>query len=199
MSISNRYERTCRAAARGSALLAACLVMSAPLAAQVQQPGPDVGDVAMTPLNDLGIANKDIPDILLRAVIDPYARKGMVTCNSMVAEIGRLDEVLGEDYDAYAQGKGGFDVGRLAQGVVGSIIPFRGVVREVTGAASKDREMAAAITAGMVRRGYLKGWGQQRGCKVPARPRDRPAPEPETEAETQQQTPRAETPEAGTE
>lgn len=199
MSISNRYERTCRAAARGSAVLAACLVMSAPLAAQVQQPSPNVEDIANTPLSDLNINTKDIPDILLRAVADPYSREGMVTCNSMAAEIGRLDEVLGEDYDAYAQGKGGFDVGRLAQGVVGAIIPFRGVVREVTGAAGKERDLRAAMTAGMVRRGYLKGWGQQRGCKVPARPRVRPAPEPETEAETQQQTPRAETPEAGTE
>lgn len=177
----------------GAALLAAGLVAGAPLAAQVQQPSPNVEDIASTPLRDLGITNKDIPDILVRALADPYAREGLPTCNSIAAEVGRLDEVLGEDYDAYAKGKGGLDVGRIAQGVVGAIIPFRGVVREVTGAANKDREMTAAMTAGMVRRGFLKGMGQQRGCKVPARPRVRPAPEPETE------TPETEAPEAGEE
>lgn len=160
---------------------AAAILSTAPLAAQVQPDRPNVGDVAMTPLNDLGITNKDIPEILLRAVFDPYLMEHMHTCNSMTAEIMKLDEVLGDDYDAYAEGKGGIDVGRAAQGLVGSIIPFRGLVREVSGAASKDREMQAAITAGMVRRGFLKGVGQERGCEVPARPRERPDPEPENE------------------
>lgn len=154
---------------------------AAPLAAQAQPDRPDVGDVAMTPLNDLGIANKDIPEILLRAVLGPYEMEHMHTCNSMTSEILKLDDVLGDDYDAYAEGKGGFDVGRAAQGLVGSFIPFRGVVREVSGAAGKDREMAAAITAGMVRRGFLKGVGQERGCEIPARPKDRPESEEDTE------------------
>ncbi|MFN4039253.1 MAG: hypothetical protein ACK4IB_07940 [Erythrobacter sp.] len=177
MSISNRYERTCRTAARGSALLAACLVTSAPLAAQVQQPSPNVEDIATTPLSDLNINTKDIPDLLVQALVDPYASAGLTTCSTLIGEITRLNEVLGEDYDAYAQGKGGIDVGRAAQSLVGSVIPFRGLVREVSGAASKERGMQAAIMAGMVRRGFLKGIGQQRKCKVPARPRPRP-PEP---------------------
>lgn len=163
------------------ALAAVVTVASAPLAAQGRPASPDVGDVAMTPLTDLGIANKDIPEILLRAVLDPYASDTLHTCNSLTAQILRLDEVLGEDYDAFAEGKGGFDVGRAAQGLVGSIIPFRGLVREVSGAASKDRAMQAAFTAGMVRRGFLKGLGQERKCDLPARPRERPAPEPEAE------------------
>jgi hypothetical protein len=200
MSISDRSELMPHLRAPCLALLAASLMASAPLAAQAQQERPDVGDVAMTPLNDLGITSKNIPRILIRAVDDPYTREGLHTCNSIAAEVGRLDAVLGADYDAYAEGKGGFDVGRLAQGVVGSLIPFRGVVREVSGAASKDRDMAAAITAGMVRRGFLKGMGQQRGCKVPARPRARPAPGPDDETiEPEAETPEAETREAETE
>ncbi len=166
-----------------AAVLVAGAMLGAPLAAQVNPDRPDVGDVAMTPLDDLGITSKDIPEVLLRAVLDPYSMEHMHTCNSMTAEIMRLDGVLGEDYDAYAEGKGGFDVGRAAQSLVGSIIPFRGVVREVTGAAGKDREMAAAITAGMVRRGFLKGVGLERGCEVPARPKDRPEPAPEPDSE----------------
>jgi hypothetical protein len=161
------------------ALAGLALVAAAPLAAQGRQNSPNVEDVALTPLTDLGITSKDVPEILLRAVIAPYDSDTMHTCNSLTAEIMRLDEVLGEDYDAYAEGKGGIDVGRAAQGLVGSIIPFRGLVREVTGAAGKDRAMQAAFTAGMVRRGFLKGLGEERKCAVPARPRDRPAPEPE--------------------
>lgn len=177
MSISKISEIRRNVFVQVSALAVAMALPATPLAAQAQPDRPDVGDVAMTPLNDLGIANKDIPEILLRAVLGPYAMEHMHTCNSMTAEILKLDDALGEDYDAYAEGEGGFDVGRAAQGLVGSFIPFRGVVREVSGAAGKDREMAAAITAGMVRRGFLKGIGQERGCDVPARPKDRPAPD----------------------
>jgi hypothetical protein len=167
----------------GAAAVLAGAVLGAPVAAQVNPDRPNAGDVAMTPLDDLGITSKDIPEVLLRAVLDPYTMEHMHTCNSMTAEIMRLDGVLGEDYDAYAEGQGGFDVGRAAQSLVGSIIPFRGVVREVTGAAGKDRDMAAAITAGMVRRGFLKGVGMERGCDVPARPKDRPEPDPDSEGE----------------
>lgn len=167
----------------GSAIAAATMLMAAPLAAQAQSDRPNVGDVAMTPLTDLGINAKDIPEILLRAVLAPYAMEHMHTCNSMTAEIMKLDGELGEDYDAYAEGEGGFDVGRAAQGLVGSLIPFRGVVREVSGAAGKDRAMQAAITAGMVRRGFLKGVGQERGCEVPARPKDRPEPVSDTDTQ----------------
>ena len=52
-----------------------------------------------------------------------------------------------------------------------SILPFRGILREVTGAAENDRALRAAYTAGMVRRGFLKGLGLGRGCKYPARPK----------------------------
>ncbi|MFN3988929.1 MAG: hypothetical protein ACK4IS_01585 [Erythrobacter sp.] len=163
------------------------MLSGAPLAAQGRQPSPDVGDVALTPLTDLGITAKDVPEVLLRAVSDPYASEQLHTCNSLTAEILRLDAVLGDDYDAYAEGKGGIDVGRAAQGLVGSIIPFRGLVREVSGAASKERAMQAAYTAGMVRRGFLKGLGQERKCAVPARPAERPAPEPAAEPDSEAQ------------
>jgi hypothetical protein len=53
---------------------------------------------------------------------------------------------------------------------------FRSIVREATGAASNERALQAAFTAGMVRRGFLKGVGLGRGCKYPARPR--PAAKP---------------------
>lgn len=142
-----------------------------PATAQVM-PEPDATEVAKTPLRDLGIDGRDIPEVLLIASRDPYATQGMESCNALVSEIAALDTVLGADYDiAEDDGKIRFSEGRIAQGVVGSIIPFRGIVREVTGAAGNDRALRAAYTAGMVRRAFLKGWGLGRGCAYPARPK----------------------------
>ena len=143
----------------------------APAAAQVM-PEPDVEEVAKTPLRDLNIDARDIPEVLRNAAADPYATEGLKRCNALVTEIAALDSVLGADYDiAEGDGKDRISEGRIGQSIVGSIIPFRGIVREVTGAASNDRAMRAAYTAGMARRAFLKGWGLGRGCAYPARPK----------------------------
>lgn len=145
--------------------------LAAPLAAQVI-PEPDAKEVAKTPLRDLNIDGRDIPEALQVAVRDPYATAGMGECNALVSAIADLDMVLGADYDiAEDNGQKRISEGRIAQGLVGSIIPFRGLVREATGAASADRALNAAYTAGMVRRSFLKGWGLGRGCAYPARPK----------------------------
>ncbi|MDJ0641648.1 MAG: hypothetical protein QNJ15_02420 [Erythrobacter sp.] len=146
-----------------------------PSMAQVQQDEPDVEDVARTPLSDLNIDSKDIPPVLIAAAGDPYAFDGLASCNDIVARIAELDQVLGSDYDLVGEADTGISEGKIAQGVVGSIIPFRGLVREVSGAAGDERKLRAAATAGMVRRGFLKGIGLQRGCDYPARPRPVPA------------------------
>lgn len=51
------------------------------------------------------------------------------------------------------------------------IVPFRGWVRKLSGAERYAKEVAAAITAGTIRRAYLKGLGQAAGCAAPAAPR----------------------------
>lgn len=135
-------------------------------------PEPDVTEVAKTPLRDLNIDARDIPEALQIAARDPYATQGMETCNAIVTEIANLDMVLGADYDiAEADGNDRLSEGRIGQSIVGSILPFRGVVREVTGAAGNERLLRAAYTAGMARRAFLKGWGLGRGCAYPARPK----------------------------
>jgi len=135
-------------------------------------PEPDVTEVAKTPLRDLNIDARDIPEALRIAARDPYATQGMETCNAIVTEIANLDMVLGADYDiAEADGNDRLSEGRIGQSIVGSILPFRGVVREVTGAAGNERLLRAAYTAGMARRAFLKGWGLGRGCAYPARPK----------------------------
>lgn len=151
--------------------LGVLLALAAPLSAQVM-PDPDAAEVAKTPLRDFNIDAQDIPPLLAAAAADPYAVAGLGTCNALVADIAALDSVLGADYDiADESDRGGISAGRVGQSVFGAIIPFRGVLREVTGAAANDRELQAAYTAGMVRRSFLKGVGLGRSCTYPARPK----------------------------
>jgi hypothetical protein len=168
-SFSNRLAQ-----GLGACVLAGGLAL--PATAQVM-PDPDAEEVAKTPLRDLNIDARDIPEPLRFAVRDPYETARMTSCNAIVADIAVLDQVLGADYDIAAtdaDGKKGLpdvNMGKLGQSVVGSIIPFRGIVREVSGAADSERLLRAAYTAGMARRSFLKGLGMGRGCKYPARPK----------------------------
>jgi hypothetical protein len=162
-------------AASQLALIAAAALLAAPAAAQVM-PEPDATEVAKTPLRDLNIDAKDIPEVLQVAVRDPYALAEKDSCDAIVIDIAALDMALGADYDiAEEDGNQRLSQGRIGQSVVGSILPFRGIVREVTGAAENDRDLRAAYTAGMVRRAFLKGVGLGRGCAYPARPKGSPA------------------------
>jgi hypothetical protein len=97
----------------------------------------------------------------------------MKSCKAIVAKIGQLDAVLGPDIDIAADKtkgeKRGNAVGAVAKSVVNGFIPFGGVIKEVTGAASRERQWQIALYAGATRRAFLKGYGQARGCRYPAR------------------------------
>ncbi|AKH41338.1 hypothetical protein FHS61_003198 [Altererythrobacter atlanticus] len=127
-------------------------------------------DVAMTPLEDLNLRKDPIPPVLLRARDNPYANPGIETCSHVRQEIGDLDAVLGEDFDTASPDQRKLSAEKVAKQVVGSFIPFRGVIREVTGANKHAYEFSKAIVAGLMRRAYLKGLGQSLGCPYPARP-----------------------------
>jgi hypothetical protein len=77
--------------------------------------------------------------------------------------------VLGDDIDMPQADGQRTSPGRMAQSVVGSFIPFRGVIREISGANEHDRKLQTAILAGVARRSFLKGTGQAKGCRYPAR------------------------------
>jgi len=136
----------------------------------VRNQKPDAEDIATTPLSDLNLYKDDIPQILMEALEWPYSTEGLVSCDAVAAEIAKIDAVLGPDYDVETPDAGRVSVGRLAQTAIGSFIPFRGLIREISGAAEHRRAFTEAIMAGAVRRGFLKGFGHQRGCKYPARP-----------------------------
>ena len=132
------------------------------------QKEPDAVDVITTPAGDLNLRKDEIPPLLLAAQQDPYGLAGISRCTDITAEVSRLDAVLGDDIDV-AQSTSKPSAGRVAQSVVGSFIPFRGLIREISGASEQERKQQYAIYAGSARRSFLKGIGQQRGCRWPAR------------------------------
>ncbi len=144
-----------------------------PKAAEPEKPMNDrdvsASDVATTPLSDLNIKKGEIPQLLITAQEKPYDLSGISRCSQFAAAVGELDAVLGEDIDIAAVKNNRTSAGKVAQSVVGAFIPFRGVIRELSGANSQDRKIQTAIYAGSVRRAFLKGVGQQRGCRYPAR------------------------------
>lgn len=165
----SRYADLARAAAFAFALA------GAPALAQSQDDPvmnrtPDAEDVAMTPVTDLNLKKDEIPSVLLAARADPYASAGIRNCRDIQSAIAPLDAALGPDMDVYEEDGERISAGAVAKSVVASFIPFRGILRELTGAADHKRDFEAAIYAGAIRRGFLKGLGQQRGCSYPARP-----------------------------
>jgi hypothetical protein len=128
----------------------------------------NAGHIATQPVRDVGIAKAEIEPVLAIAVANPYSLQGLKRCADLGAAIVALNDVLGPDFT------GGFPkkenrVGRLAAAggktVVNSILPFRGLVREVSGAAPAERRKSAAIDVGYARRGFLRGVYETRRCK----------------------------------
>lgn len=127
-------------------------------------------DVAMTPLSDLNLSQDAIPQALLDAREQPYSRRGIADCADILREVGDLDAILGDDFDTDPPGDRSFSATNLAQRVVGSFIPFRGIIREISGANAAEFRFREAIAAGLMRRAYLKGIGQEMACPYPASP-----------------------------
>jgi hypothetical protein len=126
------------------------------------------GDAMTRPLHDLSLVRTPIPIELGAAAAAPYDVEHQNDCSALLAEIGVLDSLLGPDIDqSRAKGPGFAEdaaIGAL-QGLFD--LPFRGVIRRISGAERLDRDTARAVLAGMVRRGYLKGLVRAAGCSAP--------------------------------
>lgn len=136
-----------------------------------------VQGAATAPLRDLNVMRAKIPPVLLEAMADPYARppKGY-TCRTLIGLVQALDDALGPDLDRIAvEDQDVMERSRetalgAAADFASDAIPFRGWVRKLTGAERHDRLVRDAIFAGGVRRAYLKGLGESKGCNPPATP-----------------------------
>jgi hypothetical protein len=138
---------------------------------------------ASAPLRDLNVLRTKVPGVLLDAMADPYERpllprrtSQQAQCDQLAALIKPLDDALGADLDAPSMDeddllqKGRTTALGAAASLASDTIPFRGWVRKLSGAEQHDKLVIAAITAGGVRRAYLKGLGEARGCAPPATP-----------------------------
>ena len=149
-----------RQAALGLTALAAC-GLTVGCAASSRDADP-MGRAISQPARDLSLMRDALPAVLTRAADAPYAPPKDGGCPELAREIADLDGVLGPDVDATVSGSK-TDAGKaLASAVPG--IPFRGVVREMTGAAARDREQQRIILAGVARRGFLKGLAHSLAC-----------------------------------
>lgn len=126
-------------------------------------------EAATQPIRDLGLAREKTPEILLTAAANPYAPPP-ANCTALAAEIAALDEVLGKDVDSTEKSKNPNFIGGLAVDAVQSAVklPFRSVVRRLSGAERRDRAIRQATLAGTARRSYLKGAVNGQGCNNPA-------------------------------
>jgi hypothetical protein len=156
----------------GGTLLLALMVGTAALAqpgAQEDSTLESAGNKVTEPFD-----GKEVPQKLIDIQDEPYSLSGMRGCAAIIAEVRDLNDVLGPDVNERVNKSLGkkreATAARVAGSAIGSIIPFSGIIGEVTGANAERRRYNEAVYAGTVRRGFLKGVGLQKGCKAPARP-----------------------------
>ena len=140
-----------------------------------------VKGVMEQPFRDFNLIRAKIPLVLQRAIADPYERTPQ-SCEGLRTAVDALNAALGPDLDEPVSTEhpgtlvrveglaknGALDAMRSE---VQSQIPFDGFIRMLTGAQRHDKLVMAAIQAGAIRRGYLKGVGEAHGCTAPATPR----------------------------
>lgn len=133
-----------------------------------------IEEIGSTPLRDLNIAKVEIPPILRDAVDNPYLLPADKSCPALLAQVNELDEELGPDLDTPDEELDRMDSSRKALGnaatgalqkTVEGAIPFRGWLRKLSGAERRSRKAQAAVLAGQVRRGYLRGVMASSACQ----------------------------------
>ncbi|MBO9714183.1 hypothetical protein [Sphingomonas sp.] len=146
---------------------AAGLLACTPATAQDRQTVEQAKDIAAQPARDVGAVKTRVPPLLLDAQQDPYGLDGLRSCDDLAAAIRELNDVLGPDLMPDPDPRRSRRIRVTGGTVAGLIVPFRGVVREVSGAASAQRELDSATDAGIARRGFLRGVYVTRKCRAP--------------------------------
>ena len=134
--------------------------------------------VAKAPLQDFNLMKEEIPAILT-AIEYPYKIDGPVYCDLLIQEVTELDAVLGMGMDHIkedlannekaAEAATNAATSALEDAATGWL-PYRSVVRRLTGATKHERNVRNAYQRGRIRRAFLKGVGGAFQCPYPARP-----------------------------
>jgi len=156
-----------------AAALLTLMSVNAAFAADIAATGEKhVKTVAARPLGDLNVMQPAIATALRKAAEAPYA-PASPSCDMIVFEISQLDSALGPDFDTRplsptSKGRTLPTVSQLEGEAAGNFIPYEGALRFITGADKRDRKTAEMVLAGAVRRAFLKGTGEARGCTLAA-------------------------------
>ncbi len=137
------------------------------------------GDAALSPLEDVNLKRDEIPEEF-KSIKNPYLVDPEISCEKIAEEVTVLDGLLGRDWDIPPPDKKGLSeraadgastafLDAVASGASG-FIPFRGVVRTVSGANSHANKVRKAYERGSHRRTFLKAIGMTKGCEYPAAP-----------------------------
>ncbi len=131
-----------------------------------------VAKAATTPVEDFGLKRDAIPPAIVAAVSSRYIPPR--SCPEARALISGLDAILGFDIDYVDTEidtmweKGTRAASNLivdaARDQVTGLIPFRGVVRKLSGAEANKKAMTKALEVGRARRSFLKGWISGGAC-----------------------------------
>lgn len=171
----------CSRSARAASVLAAIGLLASACATPSAAPDPSSAGHAERPrgrsdamvsgdADGLGISGPNTPAALQALVAEPYALTSPPDCAAMALEIAKIDQILGPDVDAPPEirDRAGDAFGSAVRGV----IPYRWVMRLMTQAGRRDRELRLAVLAGTARRSFLKGIRQAMACQplqAPAR------------------------------
>jgi hypothetical protein len=139
-------------------VLAGCATSGSP----TDRPDAVTGAVQQ-PFKDLNLVREQTPQVLEAAAKAPYVEIQPLNCDAVRAELAALDKELGPDFDA-AENKNDDILAGALRSAMG--LPFRGVVRKITGAQKRDQKREHAILAGIARRGFLKGV-DRKSCNAP--------------------------------
>jgi len=148
----------------------------------VDQTSSGLGDAALSPLEDLNLRRDPIPPEL-EQLETPYGALTAESCAAIARDVQELTALLGPDDDLppaddeAEEDRARWAADRSSEAALDavasqarSVIPFRSLVRDATGASAHARKLANAYRLGMERRAYLKGYGQALGCSWPAAP-----------------------------
>lgn len=155
--------RTLWLAVSACAALTACAHTVQP-AARDQK---NIGSVVAAPLKDVGLVRPEAPKALSDITYPYDAARLDNGCAQIGYEIRALDSMLGPEFYRRPSGavtQAGQAVVGAAEGAASGLIPFRGVVRTVTGANKAQAEVERSIEMGVLRRAFLRGYGVSRGC-----------------------------------
>jgi hypothetical protein len=125
----------------------------------------NVESAVMSPVNDVGLDDIEIPAYLAQ-MTNPYSAPP-TSCKSLFTEVSRLDLLLGDDLDVpdvVVERRQQRALNATSSTLGSVLIPFRGVVRALSGAAANERDAREAYERGLVRRAYLKGVAKQMNC-----------------------------------